>query len=193
MRETTSSVVLPVLRTVTVRVKRASLSHQRPGGSQVLVHAATHLDRAGLDPSPAPIDGAVALKGSNEGLRIAEIGRQIGIQSGVIGFDSQHTGARADTNHLHEGGVGRPRIRRVEARMQRQVRQEQFGDGDLVGFRRDAHRQQRFLTLVGTARQQMGTFVRGFGRSTHRLAIQGHGFFVAVGARATGVDPGGQQ
>ena len=169
------------------------LTNQWPGGSQVLVHAATHLDRASLDPSPAPIDGAVALKGSNEGLRLAEKGGQIGIQSGLIGFDSQHTADRADAHHLHEGGVGMEGIRCVNTRMQRQARQEQFGDGDLVGFGRDAHLQQRFLTQVGAERQQMGTFVRGFGRSTHRLAIQGNGIFVSVGATATGVDPGGQQ
>src|SRR5713226_697083 len=43
------------------------LTHQWPGGSQIVVHATTDLDGAGLDAPPPPIDGAVALKRSNKG------------------------------------------------------------------------------------------------------------------------------
>src|SRR5207247_10344139 len=55
------------------------------------------------------------------------------------------------------------------------------------GFFRDAHLEQRFLTLMGTEREQMGSLVRCSGRSAHSFAVQGHGFLVLL--RATGLDP----
>src|SRR6266567_7948490 len=48
------------------------LTDQWPGGSQIVVHATADLNGSGLDPPPPPIDGAVALKGSDEGPRIVE-------------------------------------------------------------------------------------------------------------------------
>ncbi len=53
-----------------------------------------------------------------------------------------------------------------------------------------AHRQQRFLTVMGTEGQQMRSLVLGGGCCAHRFAVQGHGFLVA--GRASGIDPGSQ-
>ena len=92
-------------------------------------------------------------------------------------------------SNLYEGGMGMESISRVDTRMPGQTRQDRFSDGDLIGFFRDAHLQQRFLALVGRERQQMRRFVLGAGRSAHRFAVQGHCFLVLL--RATGLDPGG--
>ena len=168
----------------------SDLTHQWPSGSQIVVHATTDLKRAGLGAPPMPIDGAVLLIGRNERVGITEIGGQICIEGGLVAFDGQHTGPGAHMNDLHEVGVGMQGVSRVDARMQRQAGQERLGNGDFVGFLADTHLQQRFLTVMGTERQQMGTFVLGGGSSTHRLAVQGDGFLIAVGA--TGIDPGSQ-
>jgi hypothetical protein len=136
-----------------------------------------------------PIDSAVLLKARNDRLRIGEIGGQIRREGGLIAFDGQQTRPAVRMSDLHEVGVGMQGISRVGARTLWQARQDRFGDGDLIGFFRDAHLQQRFLALVGRERQQMRRFVLGAGRSAHRFAVQGHCFLVLL--RATGLDPGG--
>ncbi len=87
----------------------SDLTHQWPGGSQVVIHATTDLDGAGLDPPSPPIDATLLLVGCNDRVGITEIGGQIRIESGLIAFDGQYTGPRAHLNDLHEGGVGRAR------------------------------------------------------------------------------------
>ena len=81
-----------------------------------------------------PIESVILLKRRNHRVGIVEIGGQIRIQVGLIAFDGQGTGSRVRMSDLHEVSVGRPRIRRVDAWMPRQARQDRFGDGDLVGF-----------------------------------------------------------
>ena len=68
------------------------LTHQRPSGSQIVVHATTDLDGAGLDASSMPIDGAVLLIERNDRVGIGEIGGQIRREGRLIAFDRQHTG-----------------------------------------------------------------------------------------------------
>ena len=75
-------------------------------------------------------------------------------------FDGQHTRPKARMNHLHEVGVSMQGISRGDARAPRLARQDRFGDGDLVGFLRNAHLEQRFLTGMGTEGQQMRRLVR---------------------------------
>src|SRR5256714_13139004 len=121
-----------------------------------------------------PIDGHVLLRGGNHRVGITERGVQVGIQGGLIAFDGQHTGPRARMNLLHEVGVSRPRISRVDARAPRLARKERFGDGDLVGFLRNAYLEQRFLTGMGTEGKPLRRLVRGLGRSAYRFAVQSH-------------------
>ena len=96
-------------------------------------------------------------------------------------FDGQHTRPKARMNHLHEVGVSMQGISRGDARAPRLARQDRFGDGDLVGFLRNAHLEQRFLTAMGTEGKPLRRLVRGLGRSAYRFAVQSHGFFVTGG------------
>jgi len=146
------------------------LTHQRPSGSQIVVHATTDLDGAGLDASSMPIDGAVLLIERNDRVGIGEIGGQIRREGRLIAFDRQHTGPAVRMSDRHKVGVGMQSISGVDARTQRQTGQDLLSDGDLIGFFRDAHLEQRFLTLMGTERKQVGSLVRGGGRSAHGFA-----------------------
>ena len=95
---------------MTVRVSSASFRNPGPV-RQIAVHLLTDLNPAHLNPSPLLVTCAGLLKG---GMRISEIGSQIGIQAGLIHFDGEQSGSPQGIHSEEEVLLGRPRIGRAD-------------------------------------------------------------------------------
>ncbi len=72
-------------------------------------------------------------------LGVSEIGFQIVIQGGLIGFDGQHSVSLPGVDQGHKVHLGMHGIGGVDPSGHRQTRQHLLGDGDFVRFLVDAH------------------------------------------------------
>jgi hypothetical protein len=79
---------------------------------------------------------------------------------------------------LHEGGVRVQRIGSVDPAVGTQTGEECLSNGNLVGFLSHPYLQERFLTLMGTERQEMRRCLSFDSGSPHGFAIQGDWFIV---------------
>ena len=121
----------------------------------------------------------------------SEVGRQFGVQAGVVVFDGEEVGGALSEEELGQSCLRVERIRRDDPSAQREMGQELLRDGDLVRLVVHAHLHQGLLGRVRRDREQMRGRVRGRPRSPHRLAVAAEG--LAVAHRARLLDPTAQR
>ncbi len=163
------------------------LRQMRPGGRQIGIHLATGLDGAHLGASPSPVNG-LGLQIAGVGIR--KVGLQVGVERGLVAFDSQDGVGFQVMQEAEELGVGVQGIGRTDPLADGQRRQHLFGDGNLVGFLVDAHLEEGLLTLMGHKGEQMRSRLLPLPGSPHRLAIQGQR--LVSGGPRRGLYPGPQ-
>ena len=107
------------------------LGNMGPGGREVAVERGTDLDAAHLYAPSLGIGGAGLFIAR---LGVSEIGGQIVIQGGLIGFDGQHSLSLPGVDQGHEVYLGMHGIGGVDASGHRETRQHLLGDGNARSF-----------------------------------------------------------